>query len=53
MLELRKAGKIVASAGMAYVAARSAIIPAKNPMIATNTNILNLSPIQFTFLGRN
>jgi len=45
MLELRKAGRMAVSAGIAYVAAKSAIIPAKKPRIATKTKIFNLSPI--------
>jgi len=48
-LALRNAGKADASAGMTYVAVRSAMIPAKNPRIATNTKIFNLSLISFTF----
>jgi heme O synthase-like polyprenyltransferase len=48
-LALRNAGSTDARAGMAYVAARSAMTPAKNPRIATKRNIFNLSPIVFTF----
>jgi hypothetical protein len=53
ILELMNAGKTVASAGITYVAARSAIIPARKPRIATKAKILNLSPISFTFLNNN
>jgi len=51
--ELRNAGNTDVSQGIAYVAAKSAIIPAKNPKIATKTKIFNLSPILFTFLYRS
>jgi hypothetical protein len=53
ILELMNAGRMVESAGIAYVAVRSAIIPARKPRIATKAKIFNLSPISFTFLGSN
>lgn len=44
-LALKNAGKTDASAGITYSAVRSAMIPAKNPSIATKTKIFNLSLI--------
>jgi len=49
-LALKNAGKTDASAGSTYSAVRSAMIPAKNPSIATKTKTFNLSPIFFTLL---
>lgn len=48
-LALRNAGKIATSAGMTYSAVMSAITPAMNPRMATNTKILILSFILSTF----
>jgi len=48
-LAFRNAGKSAASAGITYVAAKSAMTPAMNPNSATKRKTFNLSPILFTF----
>jgi len=47
----KNAGSTAMRAGITYVEVKSAMTPAKNPRIATNTKILNLSLIQFTLLS--
>jgi len=48
-LALRNAGNIAASAGITYVAVKSAMTPAMNPKSATKRKTFNLSLITFTF----